>query len=139
MKITRKLLVLLIFWLFLINFGVSQESFIDSTRIKNPKLAWKLSVIPGLGQIYNEEYVKAVGFMSAEYFATSKYIEYKNLGSVGKRNTWAWWVIGLFVLGMIDAYVDAQLSTFPEKFEVMENQTKNYTDSLKTELTTEID
>jgi len=118
---------------------VSQESFIDSTRIKNPKLAWKLSVIPGLGQIYNEEYVKAVGFMSAEYFATSKYIEYKNLGSVGKRNTWAWWVIGLFVLGMIDAYVDAQLSTFPEKFEVMENQTKNYTDSLKTELTTEID
>ena len=94
----------------------SQESgYIDSTKIRNPGLAWKLGVIPGMGQLYNGKYIKAIGFMSAEYFAVNRFIELENNDSIGLRNTYGWWVFGLFVWNMLDAYVDAQLSTFPIK------------------------
>ena len=96
--------------------GTSQESgYIDSTKIRNPGLAWKLGVIPGMGQLYNGKYIKAIGFMSAEYFAVSRLIELKTKNRIGLRNTYGWWVFGLFVWNMLDAYVDAQLSTFPIK------------------------
>lgn len=98
-----------------------QESHIDSTKIKNPQLAWKLSTIPGVGQAYNEKWVKAVGFLSAEIYSISKFMEFKDTPNIGKRNTWAWWILGIWITGMLDAYVDAQLSTFPVSYE--ENNT----------------
>ena len=104
------------YWIvILIAFSIctSQESgYIDSTKIRNPGLAWKLGVIPGMGQLYNGKYIKAIGFMSAEYFAISRLIELKTENRIGLRNTYGWWVFGLFVWNMLDAYVDAQLSTF---------------------------
>ena len=107
------------YWIvILIAFSIctSQESvYIDSTKIRNPGLAWKLGVIPGMGQLYNGKYIKAIGFMSAEYFAVSRRIELKTENRIGLRNTYGWWVFGLFVWNMLDAYVDAQLSTFPIK------------------------
>ena len=107
------------YWIvILIAFSIctSQESgYIDSTKVRNSKLAWKLSVIPGMGQLYNGKYIKAIGFMSAEYFAVSRLIELKSENRIGLRNTYGWWVFGLFVWNMMDAYVDAQLSTFPIK------------------------
>ena len=107
------------YWIvILIAFSIctSQESnYIDSTKIRNPGLAWKLGVIPGMGQLYNGKYIKAIGFMSAEYFAVSRLIELKTENRIGLRNTYGWWVFGLFVWNMLDAYVDAQLSTFPIK------------------------
>ena len=107
------------YWIvILIAFSIctSQEStYIDSTKIRNPGLAWKLGVIPGMGQLYNGKYIKAIGFMSAEYFAVSRFIELKTENRIGLRNTYGWWVFGLFVWNMLDAYVDAQLSTFPIK------------------------
>ena len=107
------------YWiLILISFSIctSQESrYIDSTKVRNPGLAWKLGVIPGMGQWYNGKYIKAIGFMSAEYFAVSRFIELKIENRIGLRNTYGWWVFGLFVWNMLDAYVDAQLSTFPIK------------------------
>ena len=43
-------------------------------------------------------------------------MKYKDTdGNVGSRNTYAWWIFGLFVWNMLDAYVDAQMSTFPVK------------------------
>ena len=33
---------------------MAQDTQIDSTKIKNPNVAWKLSLIPGMGQLYNE-------------------------------------------------------------------------------------
>ena len=96
--------------------GTSQESgYIDSTKVRSPGLAWKLGVIPGMGQLYNGKYIKAIGFMSAEYFAVSRLIELKTENRIGLRNTYGWWVFGLFVWNMLDAYVDAHLSTFPIK------------------------
>ena len=50
-------------------------------------------------------------------FRTTLEVSYqlKNENRIGLRNTYAWRVFGLFVLNMLDAYVDAQLSTFPIK------------------------
>ena len=102
--------------LFAFSICTSQEAeYIDSTKVRNPGLAWKLGVIPGMGQLYNGKYIKAIGFMSAEYFAISRFIELKHENRIGLRNTYGWWVFGLFVWNMLDAYVDAQLSTFPIK------------------------
>ena len=102
--------------LFAFSICTSQEKeYIDSTKVRNPGLAWKLSVIPGMGQLYNGKYLKAIGFLSVEYFAVNRFIELENNDSIGLRNTYGWWVFGLFVWNMLDAYVDAQLSTFPIK------------------------
>ena len=102
--------------LFAFSIGTSQESeYIDSTKVRNPGLAWKLGVIPGMGQLYNGKYIKAIGFMGAEYFAVRRFIALENENRIGLRNTYGWWVFGLFVWNMLDAYVDAQLSTFPIK------------------------
>ena len=103
--------------LFIFSICTSQgEGYIDSTKIRNPGLAWKLSIIPGMGQLYNGKYVKAIGFMGIEYFAVSRFTELnKAENRIGLRNTYSWWVLGLFVWNMLDAYVDAQLSTFPIK------------------------
>ena len=93
-------------------------------------MAWKLGAIPGLGQIYNGKYVKAIGFMGAEYFVVNRFIELKKENRIGLRNTYAWWTFGLFVWNMLDAYVDAQLSTFP----VRRLESNNDIDSLKVKL-----
>jgi hypothetical protein len=117
--------------LFAFSICTSEElGYVDSTKVKNPSMAWKLGVIPGLGQIYNEKYVKAIGFMGAELFVVSRFIELKEANKIGLRNTYAWWTFGLFVWNMLDAYVDAQLSTFP----VRRLESTNDIDSLKVKL-----
>ena len=114
--------------LFSFSICISQESeYIDSTKVRNPGLAWKLGVIPGMGQWYNGKYIKAIGFMGAEYFAVSRFIELEKENRIGLRNTYGWWVFGLFVWNMLDAYVDAHLSTFPIK----RLESNNNLDSLK--------
>ena len=102
--------------LFTLSIVISQdEGYIDSTMIRNPKIAWKLGFIPGLGQIYNGKYLKAFGFVAGEYIATRRFIEFKKANQIGLRNTYAWWIISVYLWNMLDAYVDAQLSTFPIK------------------------
>ena len=102
---------------------IAQSTQIDSTKIKNPSVAWKLSLIPGMGQLYNGKYIKSGAFIIAGSYAYFKRSEFLSSGEVGKRNTSSWWLLGLYVWGILDAYVDAQLSTFPsEKFDKLENE-----------------
>ena len=102
--------------LFLINICLAPEGvYIDSSKVRNPRLAWKLSLIPGLGQLYNGKLLKAMGFLGGEYFAVRGFIKFRDAQHIGLRNTYAWWVFGLFVWNIMDAYVDAQMSTFPVK------------------------
>ena len=113
--------------LFTLTITISQdEGYIDSTMIRNPEVAWKLSIIPGVGQLYNGKYIKAFGFMTAEYIAVIRFNKFKN-NSIGLRNTYAWWIIGFYIWGILDAYVDAQLTTFPVK----RLKYNNETDSLR--------
>ena len=117
--------------LFAFSISTSQESeYMDSTKVRNPGLAWKLGVIPGMGQLYNGKYIKAIGFIGAEYFAVSRLLILKDENRIGLRNTYAWWVFGLFAWNMLDAYVDAQLSTFPVK----RLESTNDIDSLKVKI-----
>ena len=54
-------------------------------------------------------------FIASEYWAVSRFMEFKNEGRIALRNTYAWWIFGLFVWNILDSYVDAHLSTFPSK------------------------
>ena len=113
-----------------LSIAVSQNvEYVDSTRVRDPKIAWKLSFIPGLGQLYNGKYMKALGFMTGEYIAVSNFNKYSNLNRIEMRNTYAWWIIGLYVWNLVDSYVDAHLSTFPIK---RLESTNTIIDSLKT-------
>ena len=41
-------------FLFAFSICTSQEAeYVDSTKVRNSGIAWKLGVFPGLGQIYN--------------------------------------------------------------------------------------
>ena len=99
----------------IVSISCSQNVEIDSSEIKNPSIAWKISFVPGLGQLYNEKYIKFATLTSAHIFSIKKYTSLRKQGNITKRNTWGWWVIGLYFYGILDAYVDAQLSSFPSK------------------------
>ena len=92
-----------------------EDGYIDTSKVRNPSLAWKLGFVPGLGQLYNGKYLKAIGFIGAEYYTVNRLIDLKKESKVGLRNTYAWWVFGLFIWNILDSYVDAHLSTFPVK------------------------
>ncbi len=48
------------------------DDLVDSTKVKDPQLAWKYALVPGIGQIYNEQYIKALLFLSAEGYSIYK-------------------------------------------------------------------
>ena len=106
----------LFFILFVFSISTSQEQgYIDSSKVRDPGLAWKLGIVPGLGQLYNGKYFKSIGFIGAEYYAVTRFIDLKDESRIGLRNTYAWWIFGLFLWNILDSYVDAHLSTFPVK------------------------
>lgn len=102
----------------------SQE--IDSSKVKHPKQAALWSIIPGGGQIYNGDYLKAGLFITLESFALWQSIDNgkkyndDNLNDIylQDRNKYAWWAFFIHVLGFIDAVVDSHLEPFDA---IMEN------------------
>ena len=72
-----------------------------------------MALIPSAGQVYNKDYHKAVGFWLLESYSVYKFNDYKKRDKLANRNTYAWWIAGLYIMSIIDAYVDAHLSTFP--------------------------
>ena len=124
-----------ILWIcFLIGFCLAQNTAIDSSKIKDPSLAWKVSFVPGLGQLYNERYLKFIGLLSAEFYAFNKFNHLRDSGNITKRNTYGWWIVGLYFYGILDAYVDAHLSTFPKEIKDDNDSSENKSDSLKMEI-----
>ena len=119
---------LLILSLLFISLCFSKEGeYIDSAKVRKPSLAWKLGLIPGAGQIYNGKYLKAIGFIGSEYFAISQLTKLQEQNKIGLRNTYGWWVFGLFIWNILDAYVDAHLSSFPTK----RLESNDYSDTLQ--------
>ena len=100
-----------LFFILFLTLVYSQNTYIDSTIMKNPSYSWKLCFIPGLGQLYNGNWHKSFFINSA---LSLSYIEmHDNENNINKRNTWAWWIFGIYAFGFIDAYVDAHLTSFP--------------------------
>ena len=100
----------------------------DSTLTKNPKTAFYLSVVPGVGQLYNGKLLKGSLVFALESFAIYYWLEnakfYRDYDSINKplsknrylekRNKYAWWVIFIYFYSMIDAMVDAHLTPFDQ-------------------------
>ena len=113
---------------FLNVFITAQVTKTDSTLIKNPKTAFYLSAIPGVGQLYNGKLLKGSLVLALEAAAMYSWFEnaeiYRDYDSVDKplpknrylekRNKYAWWVIFIYFYSMIDAMVDAHLSPFDQ-------------------------
>lgn len=92
---------------------------VDSLKVKNPRTALILGVIPGLGQIYNGAYLKAGLYCGAfaYYFQlwrqrVTLYRENPNGTTFRRRNDAAWMAALVWAMSLLDAYVDAQLSDF---------------------------
>ena len=94
----------------------------------SPRLALLAGLIPGGGQLYNQRWIKALIFAGVEAYYISqwqisrdRYRHYKDSYPISRssylerRNKFAWWVGIYYVMGMLDAYVDAHLITFPEE------------------------
>ena len=81
----------------------------------NSKFDWKTNLIPFIGQIKNEEYIKAGVLVGAQFYATDRFVFHNNKNQIAKRNTYAWWMISLYLYGIIDAYVDYSLKNFPSE------------------------
>lgn len=95
----------------------------DTLGYKNPKTALFLSMtLPGSGQIYNGKYLKSAILISVDGFFLyqadqyrQKYIdEPDNEDWRDGRNKYYWYFAGAYLYGMLDAFVDAHLSAFPQ-------------------------
>ena len=97
-------------------------------KLKNSKIAFYWSLVPGLGQAYNGKWVKSISIVGLELAAYDAWNEnkffynnYKDTYPLSKhrkhrylqkRNKYAWWIGFIYVYGMIDAVVDAHLHNF---------------------------
>jgi len=88
--------------------------FSISKDIEN-RFNWKRNLIPTYGQFKNKKYIKGLTIGMSQVYATSKFVDYRNKNYIGKRNTYMWWMLGLYFYGIIDAYVDFNLKNFPNK------------------------
>ena len=114
MSLKKISLIFFIILSFLIsdNNNASDENNIKLDGYKKSNLAWKLSIIPGLGQLYNQKYLKGLLIFSSEAALLRNISLYS--ADIAMRNSLMWWVLGIYAFNIIDAYVDAELSTFIE-------------------------
>jgi len=113
-----------LFLLLFLTVGKSQDT--TAITIKSPKKAFALSLVPGLGQIYNGKWIKSaliIGLEVSSFMAWRLNLDrYNNYDSnnfplrkyryLEKRNKYAWWMGIIYVYSMIDAVVDSHLHSF---------------------------
>ena len=96
-------------YLFILLFCFSISKDIENT------FNWKTNLLPTYGQFKNKKYLKGIVLGTSQVYAASKFIDNSNKDYIGKRNTYMWWIFGLYFYGIIDAYVDFNLKNFPKK------------------------
>ena len=113
-----------LFLLLVLTVGKSQDTTVIT--IKSPKKAFALSLVPGLGQVYNGKWIKSaliIGLEVSSFMAWRLNLDrYNNYDSnnfplrkyryLEKRNKYAWWMGIIYVYSMIDAVVDSHLHSF---------------------------
>ncbi|OYD13685.1 hypothetical protein CH333_10445 [candidate division WOR-3 bacterium JGI_Cruoil_03_44_89] len=96
---------------------------------KSPTKAMLLSLLPGGGQFYNEEYIKGILFATVQTVCLGSTLrehiyamDAKREGRqadynfhIEKRYDWLWWSFGAWAFSMGDAYVGAHFYNFHEK------------------------
>jgi hypothetical protein len=98
------------------------------------------AVVPGWGQLYNHQPLKAAAVVGGEGFLFSRILRELKLQNDAidrvsegdstalldadlhrnRKVTWIWWTVAAHLLQMADAYVDAHLSTFAADLRVGE-------------------
>lgn len=103
----------------------------DTTELTlDPRKALLLGLIPGGGQIYNGKWLKALLVAATESYLVYQFVQNRDYYNdydeydpplpksrnayMLERNKYAWQVLFVYILGLIDGYVDAHLSSFPE-------------------------
>ncbi len=99
----------------------------EPNRVKPKKsttgAVFRSLAVPGWGQFYNESYVKSAAFFVTEVLlivGTSRYNDWMQAAKKAdnfteeklfrsSRNKNIWWIAGIKLLSLGDAYVDAQL------------------------------
>ena len=96
------------------------------TSVKSPTGAMIRSlIVPGWGQFYNKKYFKAVlafgvetGLLTNSIYLNQQYVASDTDGErefyINNRNLSNWCLVGVILLSMADAFVDAHLSDFDE-------------------------
>ena len=91
----------------------------DELKKKNTETAKKLSFFPGAGQVYNGEYLKGLILFASEAYSVYQVVNFskpvEGIINVAKRNSFIWWALGIYVYSIIDAHVESELSSFPDK------------------------
>lgn len=113
------------------------------------KVMMRSALVPGWGQMYNHQPLKAALVVGVEGFLVAKALhelhlqnrslqaaaDAEALGDVAAQDaatleadlhrnrkiSWVWWAVAAHLLSMADAYVDAHLSTFDRDFEFRES------------------
>ncbi len=98
-------------YIFIISIIFSNNSLSSDQK----KIDKRLNLIPLVGQIKNEKYIKAGLLASFQTYSFYKFSDHNKKDQIAKRNTYAWWILGLYFYGIIDAYVDSSLRSFPKQ------------------------
>ena len=119
-------------WLFILLSGTSlwaEEKNPAAVPKRSPALAVALSAaLPGGGQFYTGNYLKAGAFAGALGYIGLRYLKEDRAAKSAEtpydwwnhdayRRDYKWWFIGVWLVSMADAYVDAHLYKFDEQSE----------------------
>jgi len=106
-------------------------------KMKSPALAVGLSAIfPAGGQLYNHKWIKGGIFTGAELalggYAVYHYLDYYNdidpnitsANALSTAKQFTWFFAAVYIYSLMDAYVDAHLSAFPNERLILEPDPK---------------
>ena len=110
------------------SFIFSQYNDVDTLQSKSPQTAAMRSfVFPGGGQYYNGQPIKGAVLSTFGVASAVLYMDfsekYKNSEGVSQsdkknflhqRNRYGWWIIIVYIYGLLDAVVEAHLHPFNE-------------------------
>ena len=136
----KKILLIIVLILFCGSLMANEPdtlSFVQG-KMRSPFVAVSLSaIVPGGGQVYNQKWLKSGIFMGAELaLGGIAYYHYYNHANgistsllpnvepleVAKQFTW--FFAAVYVYSLMDAYVDAHLSNFPDNKLILEPDPK---------------
>ena len=117
----------------LINADIDTARLLSDKPIKSPMGALiRSAILPGLGQVYNQKYIKGVfvfalnGVLGYEIYDYNK--KWNNTGKSkyrDKRNLYTWYFSLSYLLTLIDAYIDAYLFGFDKAIEIAASEINN--------------
>ena len=98
--------------------------FPDQELKKDSDIIKKLAFFPGAGQIYNKEYLKGASLFILNAYSVLQAINFSKTTDVVSRNHYIWWSIAIYVYNIMDAHVEAELNSFPDKEDILNEKDK---------------